>query len=165
MRELGALLSREMTFDAKLVTISDVSLTPDFKNCHVHVSVIGTDEDKRRAIHALADRRAWLQHEMSRRVVLKFTPQLHFHLDDSIERGTRVMAILENLEVPPAVEVFGDAEDDEAPPETHGVEEDTSEEEVDAEEEDDDSEPPAPAPRRGRGQSRSERPGANRPRS
>ena len=45
-----------------------------------------------------------LQHELSKRVVLKFTPQLHFHLDEAIERGTKVMEIMRQIDdvVPPA---------------------------------------------------------------
>jgi len=39
-----------------------------------------------------------LQAELSRHVVLKYTPHLIFHLDDSIERGARVLEILQGLE-------------------------------------------------------------------
>jgi ribosome-binding factor A len=34
-------------------------------------------------------------------VVLKYTPHLHFKLDDSIERGSRVLEIMQDLELPP----------------------------------------------------------------
>ncbi|MBV9127431.1 MAG: 30S ribosome-binding factor RbfA [Verrucomicrobia bacterium] len=97
-RELGALIQREMTFDAKLVTVHGVDLTPDFKNCHVYISAIGTADERRDAVQKLAAHRAHLQHELSRRVILKYTPALHFHLDDSIERGVRVTAILNEID-------------------------------------------------------------------
>ena len=42
-----------------------------------------------------------LQHLLSKRVILKYTPQLHFKLDESIERGTRVINILSEIEIPP----------------------------------------------------------------
>jgi len=41
-----------------------------------------------------------LQAELSRRVVLKYTPHLVFHLDDSIQRGARVIEILQEIETP-----------------------------------------------------------------
>ena len=41
-----------------------------------------------------------LQAELARHVVLKYTPHLVFHLDDSIERGSRVLEILRDLEHP-----------------------------------------------------------------
>ena len=42
-----------------------------------------------------------LQHLLSRRVILKYTPHLHFKLDDTIERGTRIINILEQIDIPP----------------------------------------------------------------
>ena len=98
-RELGVLLMREMTFDAKLVTVQNVDLTADFKHCHVHVGVMGTERERRDAIHQLAERGPLLQRELSKHVVLKFTPRLHFHLDTSVERGTKVMDIMRQIDV------------------------------------------------------------------
>jgi len=36
-----------------------------------------------------------------KRVVLKYTPQLHFDIDHSLERGDRIMQILDEIEIPP----------------------------------------------------------------
>jgi ribosome-binding factor A len=41
--------------------------------------------------------RTHLQTELSRRVQIKHTPHLHFHMDESMERGTRVIGIMEEL--------------------------------------------------------------------
>ncbi len=109
-RELGALIMREMNF-AVLVTIQAVDLTADFKHCHVHVGVLGSEREQRDAIHALGERRPQLQHELSKRVILKYTPALHFHLDHSVERGTKVMEIMRQIDeiTPPALEADADA--------------------------------------------------------
>jgi ribosome-binding factor A len=48
----------------------------------------------------LHDARAQLQHDLSRRVVLKFTPHLHFKLDSASERGDRVLNLMSELEIP-----------------------------------------------------------------
>ena len=105
LRELGALVARELTFSAKLVTVHAVDLSADFKHCHVHVGVLGDDKQRRAAIGKLHEHRPLLQHELSKRVVLKFTPQLHFHLDEAIERGTKVMEIMRQIDdIVPAVE-------------------------------------------------------------
>ena len=101
-RELGALIMREMNFTV-LVTVQAVDLTADFKHCHVHVGVLGSEREQRDAIHALGERRPQLQHELSKRVILKYTPALHFHLDHSVERGTKVMEIMRQIdEITPA---------------------------------------------------------------
>ena len=106
LRELGSIVARELTFTAKLVTVHAVDLSADFKHCHVHVGVLGDDKERRTAIGKLHENRPLLQHELSKRVVLKFTPQLHFHLDEAIERGTKVMEIMRQIDevVPPADE-------------------------------------------------------------
>jgi ribosome-binding factor A len=99
-RELGELIRREFTFEAKLVTVQQVDVTPDLKKAHVYIGVIGSEEERHAAMAQLHDRRAVLQNELSRRVVLKQTPHLFFTLDESVERGTRILSILEELQIP-----------------------------------------------------------------
>ncbi|MDD5201309.1 MAG: 30S ribosome-binding factor RbfA [Terrimicrobiaceae bacterium] len=96
-RELGLIIVRELRFSSPLVTVSDVDITPDLKQAHVFVSVIGNDAQGRDAIEQLQKNRAMLQHELSRRVTLKHTPHLNFKLDESLERGTRVISLMDEL--------------------------------------------------------------------
>ena len=109
-RELSELVRREITFTAKLVTIQQVDITPDLKHAHVYVGVIGTEEEQRQALAALHDQRLRLQKEVSKRVVMKFTPQLHFKLDTTGERGDRVLNILNELGLPEPKEEEEDGE-------------------------------------------------------
>ena len=99
-RELSELIRREITFTAKLVTIQEVDVTPDLRHAHVYIGVIGTDEEQREALAKLHDHRLRLQRESSKRVVMKFTPQLHFKLDTAGERGDRILHLLDQLDVP-----------------------------------------------------------------
>jgi ribosome-binding factor A len=61
------------------------------------VSVLG---DTKPVLPQFEKHRAALQTQLARHVVLKYTPHLIFHLDNSIERGTRVIEILREI-VPP----------------------------------------------------------------
>src|SRR5436853_7021062 len=88
-RELSGIIAREMNFDGALVSINHVDITPDLKNAHVFVSVLGS-ESGQAAMSKLEEQRAALQAELARRVVMKFTPHLLFHLDESIARGSRI---------------------------------------------------------------------------
>ena len=100
-RELSEIVSREIHFSAQiLVTIHAVAISPDLRQCQVYVSVIGKPEQKSQVLADLEERRASLQRELSRRVVLKYTPHLYFKLDDSIERGSRVLEIMQDLDIP-----------------------------------------------------------------
>lgn len=100
-RELGELIRREVSFEAALVTLQQVDITPDLKHAHVFISVIGSAEQAKAAMAKLHDSRKNLQRLLSKRVILKNTPQLHFKLDEAIERGTRVINILNEIEIPP----------------------------------------------------------------
>ncbi|MES2571859.1 MAG: 30S ribosome-binding factor RbfA, partial [Verrucomicrobiota bacterium] len=93
-RELGEIVTRDIRFISKLVTIQQVDITPDLRHAHIYVSFIGTEEDQHTDMATLHAKRSSLQQSLSKRVVLKFTPHLHFKIDDTMERGTRVLNIM-----------------------------------------------------------------------
>src|ERR1700757_4641995 len=95
-RELSAIIARQINFEDVLVSINAVDVTPDLKSAHVFVSILGPASGAS-VLDKLEAHRAALQAELSRHVVLKYTPHLVFHLDDSIERGARVLEILQDL--------------------------------------------------------------------
>ncbi len=96
-RELGIIVLRELTFSVPLVTVSSVDITPDLKQAHIFISAFGTEGQKRGVIALLEKNRHILQAELAKRLILKQTPHLNFRLDDSIERGSRVLSILDEL--------------------------------------------------------------------
>ena len=108
-RELGDLITRELTF-TQLVTVQDVDITPDLKHAHVYVSVLGDSEGARSALSQLHEHRRELQLQLSKRVILKFTPQLHFKLDETGERGSRIIDLLASRDLPPVAPSEDDAD-------------------------------------------------------
>ena len=100
LRELGTIIHRELTFPVPLVTISAVDITPDLKNAHIFVSAIGDANHRGSILEILEKNRPMLQSELSKRVVIKYTPHLHFRFDEGLERGTRVLNILDELDIP-----------------------------------------------------------------
>ena len=94
-RELSGIIAREINFEGALVSINAVDVAPDLKSAHVFVSTLGVAGSS--VIDKLEKYRAALQAELSRHVVLKYTPHLIFHLDESIKRGARVLEILDDL--------------------------------------------------------------------
>jgi ribosome-binding factor A len=95
-RELSGIIAREINFAGALVSINAVDVAPDLKSAHVFVSTLGTD-NRVGVIDKLEAHRSVLQAELSRHVVLKYTPHLIFHPDESIKRGARVLEILDDL--------------------------------------------------------------------
>jgi ribosome-binding factor A len=95
-RELSGLIAREMNFEQGLVSINQVDVSPDLKNAHVFVSVLGATGTT--VIDQLEAHRPALQSAIAKHVALKYTPHLVFHLDDSIERGARVIEIMQEID-------------------------------------------------------------------
>lgn len=79
-----------------LLTITAVSCDPDLRHATVWLASLSDDEAE-----ALGELRVRLQAEISRQVRLKRTPQLTFQTDPAIVSGTRVEAILRDLDLPP----------------------------------------------------------------
>ncbi|QIF03057.1 30S ribosome-binding factor RbfA [Roseimicrobium sp. ORNL1] len=118
-RELGPILDRNLTFKGCFVTIHDVEITTDLKHATIHVSILGDSMSHEDIIKKLHGSRSIISRELYKRVTLKNSPQLHFKATDSIERGVRVLNLIENLPEPlpdeePETEGEGDGEDEES---------------------------------------------------
>jgi len=113
-RELSEVIARDIPFGNAILTVQGVDVTPDLKHAHVFVSVLGDEAAQRQAMKKLHDNRSELQRTVSKRVILKYTPHLHFKLDESVERGTRIMQILDEIDHPaePAAEEPTDHHDE-----------------------------------------------------
>jgi ribosome-binding factor A len=96
-RELGQIILRDITFPVPLVTINEVDITPDLKQAHVYVSALGTNGEKRQVMEILEKKRKHLQGEIAKKISLKNTPHLHFEFDEAMERGTRVINLMNEL--------------------------------------------------------------------
>lgn len=101
-RELSTILEREFSYSGALVTIHDVDPTHDLKQCFVYVGVLGKPGIEERVLAKLLKERAFIQKRLYKRVTLRSSPQLFFRLDQSIERGVRVVRAIEDLPPPTA---------------------------------------------------------------
>lgn len=96
-REISACIEKGFEFPDVLVTIHGVETAVDLKDASVHVGVIGTPEQARAVVNRLNGRRGFIQATVMKRVVLRNTPHLHFKIDDSIERGVRILNLLDEI--------------------------------------------------------------------
>jgi len=98
-REVGEAIRRELPLDqVGLLTVHEVGLASDLKSATIFVSVIGTPEQRKKAGAVLEKETKRLQGIVARAVVLKYTPHLKFVIDQAIERGNRVLKIIEDIE-------------------------------------------------------------------
>jgi ribosome-binding factor A len=75
-----------------------VTVTSDLHSATVYVGVLGNAEQQKKGFAQLNLHRKRIQGLVGKAVVLKYTPQLRFVLDESIEQGNRVLKIIDELE-------------------------------------------------------------------
>ena len=100
-KELSRIIREEMN-DPRLgfISLTEVKVSPDMHTAHVYVSVFGTPEEQSTTILALDGARGFLRTALGREVNMRFTPELEFHLDRSIERGARIFELLKEVDTP-----------------------------------------------------------------
>jgi ribosome-binding factor A len=98
-RQLGEILRRELPLvNGVMMTVNDVDISNDLQSATVYVGIIGRAGQIKEGMELLQKERKRIQGLVGRAVVLKYTPQLRFVLDDSIVRGNRVLEILDEIE-------------------------------------------------------------------
>ena len=101
-RELSCLLHSRWKAESAAITLTDVDVSADLRRATVYYSVLGGREAAARAARFLARTRGQMRLQMGRNVTLKYTPELQFAYDPSVERGMRVINLLDNLDGAPA---------------------------------------------------------------
>ena len=80
-----------------LVTITRVDTTPDLRFAKVYVSVLDKS-DVKEVVKGLKSAGGYLRRELGRALSLRYTPELVFQADDSIDRGTHILKLLNDIE-------------------------------------------------------------------
>jgi ribosome-binding factor A len=98
-QEIGAIVAREVA-DPRIgfATITRVETTRDLSHAKVWVSVIGQPAERNETIAALGRAMPFVRHELGKTLRIRRIPDLHVQLDETAERGTRVLQLLNELE-------------------------------------------------------------------
>jgi ribosome-binding factor A len=98
-QEIGKALESELA-DPRIgfVTVTDVETTADLSHARVWVSVIGTEEQRKETLFALRRAMPYVRHGLNSKIRLRRIPELEVRLDETVERGTRVLHLLDELE-------------------------------------------------------------------
>jgi ribosome-binding factor A len=81
----------------KNVTVTRVEVSPDLRNAKVYVSVMGDEKTQRLTIKGLESARGFLQAKLAERVQIRYTPILHFHLDQGVKRSIEASRLLREV--------------------------------------------------------------------
>ena len=77
------------------VTVTAVNTSPDLRHARVYVSVLGDQERREETLTGLMSSRGYLQGRVASELRLKYTPQLDFQYDDSVDRSLRISELLD----------------------------------------------------------------------
>jgi|TARA_R110002095_G_scaffold155426_1_gene135001 ribosome-binding factor A len=100
-RELAGVIQREVKDpDVGFATVSGVEVTKDLAVAKVFISVLTTrqDQDKKTSIVALNRAANYIHGLVSKRMRMRMVPELRFFLDESVEQGIKIDALLRSTE-------------------------------------------------------------------
>jgi ribosome-binding factor A len=86
----------------KNVTVTRVEVSSDLRNAKIYVSVMGDERMQRLSMRGLESARGFLQARIAERVQLRYTPILHFHLDQGVKRSIEASRLLREVLAEPS---------------------------------------------------------------
>jgi ribosome-binding factor A len=77
-----------------MISVTSAEVTRDLRYAKVFISVFGNEADKKNAIEGLKSAAGFIRREVGHRLQLRYSPELLFELDDSIERGVYITKLI-----------------------------------------------------------------------
>lgn len=114
-REVSQMLLQDIKDDrvgAGMVSVTDVDVSGDLQHAKIYVSIYGTDEARKQIMAGLKSATGYIRSELGHRVRLRRTPEVIFQEDRSIERGTKVLSLLNQLNISPPLDEQVSSTDD-----------------------------------------------------
>ncbi len=101
-QEISDLIRRELRDPrlAEIVTLTRVSTSPDLTAATVYVSVMGEESEKAATLRALTHAAPFIRRNLTSRLAIRKTPDIHFALDETMEEAAHVLDLMKHL--PPA---------------------------------------------------------------
>ncbi|HUT96984.1 MAG TPA: 30S ribosome-binding factor RbfA [Dehalococcoidales bacterium] len=97
--EISELLQRQVKDPrlSKFIAVTEVSTSPDLRYAKVFVSYMGSEAEKKELMDGLEAASNFLRNQLLKRLRLRRIPELSFQWDDSIERGTRLLQLIDEV--------------------------------------------------------------------
>lgn len=98
-QEMGKMLLKELK-DPRIgfVTVTDVEMTGDLREAKIYVSIMGGEEQVKNSLEGLNSALGFIRREIGQRIRLKFTPEISFALDTSLDYGDHIQKLLLQVE-------------------------------------------------------------------
>ena len=77
-----------------MTSVVAVEVTNDLRYAKAYISVMGDEETQKKAMEGLKSAAGFVRREIGKRIDLRYTPELIFELDHSIEHGAHIEELL-----------------------------------------------------------------------
>jgi len=96
--ELEELIGYDLT-DPRVgsATVTEVHISPDYKHAHVRVALQGNADEQRSTLLALEHAKSYLRNQLTERLELFKTPELHFDAALPLEIGSKTPQLLKRI--------------------------------------------------------------------
>ena len=82
---------------SSLVSVTRCDVTNDLKECKAYISVLGSDEDAENTMEGLRRASGFIRKRLAESLNLRYTPQIEFKLDKSIEYGVMMSKKIDDV--------------------------------------------------------------------
>ena len=82
---------------SSVISVMRVVTSSDLRRAKVYISVLGNDEKKKKSLEALTSASGFINRSVKKGIDLKFMPFLVFELDDSIEKGAKMLELMKDV--------------------------------------------------------------------
>lgn len=99
-QEVSQMVLHEIKDDrvgAGMVSVTDVNVSGDLQHAKIYVSIYGTDEARAETMAGLKSATSYVRRELGHRIRLRRTPEVVFIEDRGLERGDRMLTLLNQL--------------------------------------------------------------------
>jgi ribosome-binding factor A len=99
-REVSLMLLNGIKDDrvgAGMVSVTEVIVSGDLQHTKIFVSIYGTDEAKAETMEGLKSATSYVRNQLGQRMQLRRTPEVTFLEDRSLERGDKMLILLNQL--------------------------------------------------------------------
>ncbi len=97
-REVSVMLTQEVKDPGiHFVTVTAVETTDDLRHAKIFVSILGDEKTRQESFEGLERAKGFLRAELGRRIQLRYTPEIQFRLDKSLDHAFKIRGILNKL--------------------------------------------------------------------
>jgi ribosome-binding factor A len=99
-REISMIIMQDLK-DSRvhgIISVTRVSMTNDVRAAHVSVSIMGDEKNKKSGMAGLKNAAGYIRKVIGERIQLRYTPEIIFELDDTLDEQVRMERIFRTIE-------------------------------------------------------------------